>query len=66
MKNFDWDDFFYGEIREIEIDSDLFGFKQIEAIASDDAEKIYITSEAITNKYIGNHPSSLFELEIFE
>ncbi len=66
LENFSADDFFSGTIQEIEVNANTMGFKQIEAITNDIAEKIYITSEELSNKFIGNHPSSLFEVRIFE
>jgi len=66
LENFSNDDFFSGDLRQIEIDSSPIGFRQIEAITSDGAEKVYITSEEMTNKFLGNHPSSLFEIRIIE
>ena len=66
LENFSGDDFFSGDIKEIEIKTDLLGFKQVESITNDGAEKIYMTSEEIANRYVGNHPGSLFEIKLFK
>jgi hypothetical protein len=66
LDDFSGDDFFSGNIHQIEIKTDLLGFKQVESITNDSAEKIYLTSEEVTNRFIGNHPSSLFEIKLFD
>jgi hypothetical protein len=65
LDGFKDDDFFSGHVKVIDLKTNLLGFKQIESIANDGAEKVYITSEKVTNRFLGNHPASLFEIKLF-
>jgi hypothetical protein len=65
LQDFEDANFFSGEIKEFNILNPPYGFKQIEAVSFKDDNSLYITSENISNRHLGNHIASLFEVKLF-
>jgi len=63
LKDFDENLFFSGSLIDISLDDIPRGFRQIEGVSFDSESSILITSESLSQRYIGNHPKSLFYLE---
>ncbi len=62
IENFFEDNFFSADITDKTIHNPPVGFRQIEAVTFDDDNRIFISSERLSHKFIGNHPAGLFTL----
>ena len=64
LNNFTEDNFFDGDITNIEIVSQPTNFKQIESVTFKDNKTLYISSEKLSNVWLGEYAASFFELVI--
>ncbi len=65
LDNFQEDGFFLGDITDATIKNHPIGFRQIEAITFDEENRLFITSELLSHRFIGNHPSGLYTLLLY-